>query len=436
MMQFSQSPQGWSARFGEYLTREHCWWLESCLRWGRNPLAVILLALVASVLCGLGLGPQGFVTAFVLLAVFILGVAWPYVIMFGVSGSFTYQRSRAREGDSVPVRLSIRNRWPLRVWGLEIASDPGTSPISTPAGAPTGLVLSRPAGWGITETAWEFQPSCRGVYPRSAPRVATGFPFGLVSPSRPLTVPTSLLVWPRSFPVGAIPHAAGVRCSTGLTLRDRAGHSGDLVGVRAYRRGDPLRRIHWPQTARSGELVICELQESAVPSFQVVLDTHAAAHAGSGASSSREWAIRIAASFLEDWIGQGADAELVFAGRVLALRDGSVRSRTARALDALARLGEADTGALADLLELPACKDRTSGLRIVITTDKGLLSLPSNRSSRSPEWTILLRTASFSGLEESTAALPLRPRRSIILDQPDRIPQHLRAAWREVLRGS
>ncbi len=432
----SRPPQGWFARLGDYLTREHASRLESCLRWGRNPLAVIVAALCASILCGLGLGPQGFIAALVLLVVLILGVAWPWLIIRGVLGSFTYQRSRAREGEAVPVSVTIRNRWPLNVWGLAVTSDLGESPDSSPRGIEGHLAFSRVAGRGMTATSWEFTPSCRGVYPRSAPRIATGFPFGLVSASRVLAVPASLLVWPRTFPVGPIPHTAGARCSTGLTLRDRAGHSGDLVGVRTYRRGDPLRRIHWPQTARSGELVICELEESAVPSFQVVLDTDWGVHSGSGPSCSREWAIRIAASFLEDWIGQGADAELLFAGRVLALRDGSVRSRRVRALDALARLGEGETGTLAGLFDLPACKDPGPGLRVVITTDKGLLSLPAKRSSRIPEWYIVLTAASCTGREETTTAPPLRARRSITLDQPDRIPQHLRVAWKEVAHGS
>lgn len=104
MLTTSRLPQGWSARLGRYLTREYSWWLESWLRRCRNPLAVISLAMGASVSCGLGLGPQGFVTALVLLVVLILGVAWPYLIMLRISGSFTFQQSRAREGDGVPVK--------------------------------------------------------------------------------------------------------------------------------------------------------------------------------------------------------------------------------------------------------------------------------------------------------------------------------------------
>ena len=111
-----------------------------------------------------------------------------------------------------------------------------------------------------------------------------------------------------------MPEAEGSHASDGLATRDRAGHWGDPLGVRPYRRGDPLRRVHWGLTARHGELIVRELQSNAVPRVQIVLDAHPAAHAGSGPDGSREWAIRVAASLAEGWIGQGAEVELVLDG--------------------------------------------------------------------------------------------------------------------------
>jgi hypothetical protein len=42
---------------------------------------------------------------------------------------------------------------------------------------------------------------------------------------------------------------------------------------------------------------------------QVVLDTDPAVHAGAGPGCSREWAIRVAASFCRGWLEQGARVE-------------------------------------------------------------------------------------------------------------------------------
>jgi uncharacterized protein (DUF58 family) len=373
---------------------------------------------------------QGFVLSLGLAAVVAVGVIWPWVSLRGVRGSLIFEKARAREGDPIGVRLELRNRSPWGVWGLMVRGA-----LSDGEDGEPGIGVSRLAGWSAVEESVAFTPRRRGEYPLAEPRIATGFPFGLRAASRPLIVPASLLVWPRTFPVGPIPMTAGGRSFEGSAVRDRAGHSGDLLGVRPYRRGDPLRRVHWPQTARNGELIVCELQECAVPRVQIVLDTHPDSHAGTGADGSREWAIRIAASFLEDWAGQGADVEAVVAGRVLKPRLGSVRSRQAFFLDALARLGDDDFLRLTDLLELPACRDFGRGLRVVVATDLGLSRVVETATSRAAQRFVVLKSSSFSDRAGSHDGpmLPVRP--WVELDDPAAIPRRLREAWKEVPLG-
>ena len=52
----------------------------------------------------------------------------------------------------------------------------------------------------------------------------------------------------------------------------------------------------------------------------------------------------IAASFLEEWIGQGAEVEAIFSGRVVTSRERSIKARCSRVLDALARIGSSIRG--------------------------------------------------------------------------------------------
>jgi uncharacterized protein (DUF58 family) len=178
---------------------------------------------------------------------------------------------------------------------------------------------------------------------------------------------------------------------------------------------------------------VCELHANGVPSVQVVLDTHAPAHSGSGGDSSLEWAIRIAASFLESWIAQGADVEAVFDGQVISSRDRSIPARRERVLDALAQVEPGGILTLADLLELPACRDFAGGLRVVVTTDTGLSRLPRRRPSAARERFVVLRAASFTDEVEhgETEALAVRP--WILVDDPRCVPQRIRQAWKEVL---
>src|SRR5579883_1405098 len=97
----------WVARLGDILTRDYLPNYNPYVKWVRNPLAVLVLAAVASALCGMCLHPQGFILAFGLLAVVVVGVAWPWLSLRGLSGSLSFDKVRAREGEPVMANLSI-----------------------------------------------------------------------------------------------------------------------------------------------------------------------------------------------------------------------------------------------------------------------------------------------------------------------------------------
>ncbi len=320
----------------ELLTREVLPGLAPYVRPLTTPLGTLGSAAVAALLCGLFLHPQGFVVFFGLVVVMALGVSWPWVSLWGLSGRLTFDRSRCREGEPVTARLILRNRMPWGVWGVSIKGGFAQPGQDGGDGSLTGLDTI-PGGRTI-ERFIEFVPNCRGEYPLGQPRLACGFPFGLREASRPIEVAATLLVWPRTVPVGPVPEAQGHQSSDGLAARDRAGQWGDPMGVRPYRRGDPIRRVHWALSARHGELIVRELQSNATPRVRIVLDSRESVHTGSEPDSSLEWAIRVAASLAEGWIGQGAAVELVLEDCAIVPRGGSPGARSRAVLDALARL--------------------------------------------------------------------------------------------------
>jgi uncharacterized protein (DUF58 family) len=425
------APTRWIARLSHVLAGRYCMRFERYVNWLRRPLAILVQAMIASSLCGLFLHPQGFLLAFGIGAVLIVGVVWPWLSLVGVTGSLSFEKGRAREGEPVKPVMSIRNRCPWGTWGLAVYA--GLEHRST-----RGLIdrpdasLRFAAGWTTTDASWDFVPECRGVYPACAPLIASGFPFGLRRARRELAIGRTLLVWPRTFSVGPIPDAAEGRSAEGLAPRDKPGTWGDLLGVRPYRRGDSLRRIHWPQTARYGQLVVCEVQASAVPRVQIVLDTHPGSHAGLSPDGSCEWAIRVAASFAEGWIKQGAQIDIVIEGGSVISGAGPGRARSAIVLDALARLAPTGDHDLARLLSLPECRRCDRGVRVVVTTDVGLRRLPSEILRRAGDRFVVLKAGAF-GLDDRiglTEALPVIP--WIWIDGPGRVAPSLARAGREV----
>jgi uncharacterized protein (DUF58 family) len=398
------------------------------LGWLKTPLGSLVGAAVASVLCGMFLHPQGFVVSLGIVAAVTLGLAWPWLSVRGLSGSLGFDRPRCREGEPVAARLTVRNRMPWGVWGVSVRG--GFLDSAGDGRDADALVgLAHVPGRRTVAVAIDVVPGCRGVYPIRPPRLACGFPFGLWEASRPMAVAAPLLVWPRTVPVGPVPEAPGHRPSDGLATRDRPGHWGDPMGVRPYRRGDPLRRVHWGLSARHGELIVREVQSVAVPRVRIVLDVHPDAHVGSGPDGSREWAIRVAASLAEGWIGQGADVELIFGGDAIAPRGGSPRSRASAVLDALARLAPDTRLDLDGLLAGPGYRRHDGGLRVVVTTDLGLRGAAGGIRPSDGDRFVVLEASAFGG-GGPAAPLPVVP--WIRIDGPGRVATCLRRAGKEV----
>jgi uncharacterized protein (DUF58 family) len=99
-------------------------------------------------------------------------------------------------------------------------------------------------------------------------------PLGLMKALRRFTLPESLIVMPRTYPVAPLTLPGNRRLQPGGVAF--AGHIGDaeeFVSLRDYRSGDTPRRIHWKAWARTGRLVIKEYQDEFFVRHALLLDT-------------------------------------------------------------------------------------------------------------------------------------------------------------------
>jgi uncharacterized protein (DUF58 family) len=251
---------------------DFCPGVNQYVYWLKRPIGWLLTAALASVLVGISIGPQGWVILSVVSAVILLGVAWPAIQMWGCAARLLVEAPRGMEGQGLRVTLQITNRLPFPLWGLMISqrflSEPGTpSADDEPMAA-----LARVPGWSITEFHWEHCPQHRGRFPHSGALLATGFPFGVWQSSRWIEVAKTCLIWPSvpqlvdSF---AIQH---LRAVGEQAYESRVGEEGDFLGLRSYRDGDSLKKIHWPQSARSGTLVVRESEKAVRQQLTVLVD--------------------------------------------------------------------------------------------------------------------------------------------------------------------
>jgi uncharacterized protein (DUF58 family) len=391
-----------------------------------HPLGVLSLAATVSLLCGLFLHPQGFVLCGGVLAVIALGVVWPWLSLRGLAGTVTFDRSRASEGEIVEVRLTLRNRLPWSALGLAVRDGFGGNSSEAVAGIASVPRLR------TSVCRWAFKPLCRGVYPLVAPKLTTGFPFGLWENGRKLAVEKPLVVWPRTFPVGPIPPVSGDRQVEGNVSRSKVGTNGDVLGVRPYRRGDSPRRVHWGQSARHDRLIVCELQSNSRPVIQIVLDADPRVHAGTSPVSSREWAIRIVASFAKGWLKDGAQVGLAWGGHDIPPASGQAQLH--KILDALAGLpGECDKP-LAEVLACPKCRGFRDGLQVIVTTDQAHAHQSCGSCEAEDQRWVVLKVGAFG--ECAASACGDCPSPWLLIESAETVPALLLGGWREARHGS
>lgn len=306
-------------RWTQLLTHDFCPWLNRWVYWIKHPIVSLCFAGIAAGLCAAFVKTTALVGAFLILAVVLIGCLWPWISIAGVSAQIKVRQRKITEGDSVRIQLFVTNRWPWPVWGLLFKGD--LLPLAV--GESAAMSLPVVAGRASTEFEWNFTPQVRGEYPGSRPQLVTSFPFGLRQASRGIDMSESILVWPKLIPLETLLDAAQTRPADESFSETRVGPSGDMIGTRPFRNGDSLRRVHWAQTARHGQFIVRELQDTVQASIRVVFDSDPRMHHGSGTSDSLEWSIRIAASVCSAYHRQNAEVECCFGHETISLKQGS-----------------------------------------------------------------------------------------------------------------
>ena len=120
-------------------------------------------------------------------------------------------------------------------------------------------------------------------------------PLGLTTLEVPGPEAVTVLVRPRVPDLHTLFTDSGAWGTGGRrSLRQRP--SGlEPYSVRAYVEGEPLRAVHWPSSARRGELMVRELEDAPQDGLAVLLDVEAATVAGDAGDTSLDAAVRVAA---------------------------------------------------------------------------------------------------------------------------------------------
>lgn len=175
-------------------------------------------------------------------------------------------------------------------------------------------------------------------------QVARADPLGLYLPRQLVASPDRLLVLPRRYPIGNIQlpgrqdHQSGDSSSAA-----RLGDSSEFVGLRDYRPGDPMRKLHWRSIARVDRAVVREYEDDFYTRHGLILDSF-------GAEDQFEAAVSVAASLLVRLDTHHTAIDLfVHADRVLRLTSHQGAGGSERLLQLLASVQATPQRDFADL---------------------------------------------------------------------------------------
>jgi uncharacterized protein (DUF58 family) len=240
----------------------------------------------------------------VLIALLLVSAVWPGIALTGIS-----VRASAPPDGMVgrPIQVSIELRGHARSLRVRTLTGPSAWYRADAPSHGTATVV----------------PLKRGVFPGIVVEVSSSSPLGFVSWRRRFRVPlpSTLEVAPRPLAVRYEPRQGSDQEAQTQPRSSTTGHE-ETRGVREYVDGDAIRLVHWPATARTGMVMVRELEGPQRPRLLVVVDLR-------GEVANPEADVEVAASRAAGLaIGALADGTLVDLATVEAggTRHGPVRS--------------------------------------------------------------------------------------------------------------
>lgn len=307
------------------------------------------------------------VLAWALLVALILSVAWLRTSMHGLTFTRSALGGRAQVGERIEERLALENHSLFPKLWVQVTDG------STLPGHHAGYVSSVGPHQRI---AWRAKTTCRrrGRYTLGPVLATTGDPLGLFRRELALAPEHQLLVLPPILPLSTFVLDKGMMPGRGRGSQRSLHTTTNVVTIRNYVPGDGLTRIHWPSTARLGQLMVKEFDLDPTIDVVILLDLDREIQAGSGDNATEEYGVTIAASLAGYLLRQ---QELSVGLTVSGASEGTLpldrgERQLDRVLEVLAVVHPIRSESLAETLSIEESKLARNTVLVVITASTEL----------------------------------------------------------------
>lgn len=308
-------------------------------------LVLIIVLLVTAAVVAVG---TGFWLLFRLVYVLALALPIAWLIAWYNTRSLEVrvnrETMRAQVGQEAREIIEVRNRGIFPKLWVEV-----DDPLGADEHLARRVLVIPPRGsrnW-VAETPLRR----RGLYQWGPVEVTSTDPFGIFRRKRSYGEAQQLLVFPPvvdlprfQAPPAALPGEGRFRRRTHFVTPNAS-------GVREYAPGDAFNRIHWPTSARTGQLMVKTFELDPSSDVWVILDLEKRVNEGSGDESTEEYGVRVAASVARHYILANRSVGLITFGRRLEIEEPERgQPQLTRILENLAVAEAVGEGPLANIL--------------------------------------------------------------------------------------
>ena len=212
---------------------------------------------------------------FLYLGVLVIIVSWIWTqyALRGVSVKRRTRSLRASVGDTFEEHFELANESRIAKLWIELANE---SNMPGAHGSRLLTMVGRKQKRTHIARTWLFR---RGGYRLGPTRLVSGDPFGLFRTERVFPAEHSLVVLPMIYEISSFLSPPGLLPGGQVIRRKALDITPHASGVREYVPGDPIKRIHWPTTARRGQLVVKEFEQDPHAEVWLFLDAQHLVHA-------------------------------------------------------------------------------------------------------------------------------------------------------------
>ncbi|MDA8237156.1 MAG: DUF58 domain-containing protein [Chloroflexi bacterium] len=209
-----------------------------------------------------------------------------------LEAGYAVNQLQAHVGEVLRATYTLRSTSRVPKLWLEV-HNPTTLPVPLP-----GRAISLGPR---SERSWiaKVPLGRRGHFRVDPLQIRTGDPFGFFEASASVGHGLTLVVYPRVEPIPRWRlQAASLEGNRSTPVRTQQ-TTPLATTVRPYEPGDSFNRIHWPSTARTGDIWVKEFDLEQTADVWIVLDLHRPPQVGSGDDGTVEVAVRVAAAVAE-----------------------------------------------------------------------------------------------------------------------------------------